>query len=129
MNPRKDSGWPVTLPAQTKLQKALCTSKYDAPWNLRGTELVSVESGTVDVRTIIEPLHRAKFWMQLLGVVMILYGVLIALSIVGLIVAWIPIWAGWGTSRRRALRLLFGSLLPYSRARQAPSARRQRQRS
>lgn len=55
---------------------------------------MSVESGTVDVRTIIEPLHRAKFWMQLLGVVMILYGVLIALSIVGLIVAWIPIWAG-----------------------------------
>lgn len=52
------------------------------------------ETGSVDVRSLIEPLHRGKFWMQLLGVVSILYGVLIALSIVGLIVAWIPVWAG-----------------------------------
>jgi hypothetical protein len=52
------------------------------------------QAPSVDVRSIIEPLHRGKFWMQLLAVVSILYGVLLALTIVGLIVAWIPIWAG-----------------------------------
>lgn len=52
------------------------------------------QASSVDVRSIIEPLHRGKFWMQLLAVVSILYGVLLALTIVGLIVAWIPIWAG-----------------------------------
>ena len=49
---------------------------------------------TSDVRSIIDPLVRAKFWMQLIGVMMIIYGVLTALSIVGIIIAWIPIWAG-----------------------------------
>jgi hypothetical protein len=52
------------------------------------------QASSVDIRSIIEPLHRGKFWMQLLAVVSILYGVLLALTIVGLIVAWIPIWAG-----------------------------------
>lgn len=60
----------------------------------QGDGLMNSESGTVDVQSLIEPLHRGKFWMQLLGVVSILYGVLVAITIVGLIVAWIPIWAG-----------------------------------
>ena len=55
---------------------------------------MSHDAGVVDIRGIIEPLYRGKFWMQLLGVVSILYGVLLAITIVGLIVAWIPIWAG-----------------------------------
>lgn len=46
------------------------------------------------VRDIALPLYNAKFWMQLMGVVMIIYGVLIAISIVGLIIAWLPIWIG-----------------------------------
>ena len=49
---------------------------------------------TADIRSIIGPLARGKFWMQLIGVMMIIYGVITALSIVGIIVAWIPIWAG-----------------------------------
>ena len=52
------------------------------------------DTGGVDIRGIVEPLYRGKFWMQLLGVVSILYGVLLAITIIGLIVAWIPIWAG-----------------------------------
>ena len=47
-----------------------------------------------DIRSIIEPLARGKFWMQLIGVMMIIYGAITALSIVGIIIAWIPIWAG-----------------------------------
>lgn len=47
-----------------------------------------------DIRSIIEPLYRGKFWMQLIGVMMIIYGVLTALSIIGIVIAWIPIWGG-----------------------------------
>jgi 1,4-dihydroxy-2-naphthoate octaprenyltransferase len=52
-----------------------------------------MNTGT-ELREIIEPLHRGKFWMQLLGIASIIYGVVMALTIVGLIIAWIPIWAG-----------------------------------
>lgn len=40
------------------------------------------------------PLYGAKGWMKFLGVLAIIYGVLTALSIVGLLVAWLPIWMG-----------------------------------
>ncbi|HSH49014.1 MAG TPA: DUF5362 family protein, partial [Halomonas sp.] len=46
------------------------------------------------LRDIIEPLYRSRFWMQLLGVMLILTGVLTAISVIGLVVAWIPVWAG-----------------------------------
>lgn len=46
------------------------------------------------IKEIALPLYNAKFWMKLMGVVMILAGVLYAISIVGLIVAWLPIWIG-----------------------------------
>ncbi len=41
-----------------------------------------------------EPLYRAKGWIKLSAVMLILYGALTALSIVGLLVAWLPIWMG-----------------------------------
>lgn len=46
------------------------------------------------LRDIIEPLYRSRFWMQLLGIMLILMGALTAISIIGLVVAWIPVWAG-----------------------------------
>lgn len=46
------------------------------------------------LRNLIEPLYRAKFWMQLIGVVLIISGLFTALTIIGIIVCWIPIWAG-----------------------------------
>lgn len=46
------------------------------------------------VKDISLPLYNAKFWMKLLGVVMIISGVLQALTIVGIIFAWLPIWIG-----------------------------------
>lgn len=53
----------------------------------------SVSSPEV-IKDIIQPLYRSKFWMQLIGVILIISGVATALSIVGILVAWIPIWAG-----------------------------------
>lgn len=56
---------------------------------------IGTATATADVRTIIEPIFRAKFWMQLIGVMLIISGVLTALSIIGIVIAWVPIWAGW----------------------------------
>ncbi|MFH1688689.1 MAG: DUF5362 domain-containing protein [Candidatus Eisenbacteria bacterium] len=46
------------------------------------------------IREISAPLFAAKGWMKFLGVLMIIYGVLIALSIVGIVICWLPIWIG-----------------------------------
>ncbi len=46
------------------------------------------------IRDLSQPLFRAKGWMKLVAVMMIIYGVLTALSIVGILIAWLPIWIG-----------------------------------
>lgn len=46
------------------------------------------------VRRLIKPIDSAKGWMKLLGVLSIIYGVLLAITIIGLIIAWLPIWLG-----------------------------------
>jgi hypothetical protein len=46
------------------------------------------------VREISNSLSRASGWMKFLGIVMIIYGVMMALTIVGIIIAWLPIWLG-----------------------------------
>ncbi|MFQ5741666.1 MAG: DUF5362 family protein [Acidobacteriota bacterium] len=46
------------------------------------------------VRTIGLPIHQSKGWLKLIGVLSIVYGALSALTIVGIIVAWLPIWLG-----------------------------------
>lgn len=40
------------------------------------------------------PLASATGWMKFIGVIFIIQGVLTALTIVGIIVAWLPIWIG-----------------------------------
>lgn len=40
------------------------------------------------------PIHQSKGWLKLLGVLSIVYGGFMALSIVGLLIAWLPIWMG-----------------------------------
>ncbi len=46
------------------------------------------------VREVSAPLYAARGWMKLVGVLMIIYGALMALTIVGIIVCWLPIWIG-----------------------------------
>lgn len=51
----------------------------------------------LDVQTVREisfNLSRASGWMKFLGIMMMIYGGMVALSIVGLIIAWLPIWMG-----------------------------------
>ena len=47
-----------------------------------------------DWKPAVLPLYQAKGWLRFLGVMSILEGVLDVLSIVGIIVAWLPIWLG-----------------------------------
>lgn len=46
------------------------------------------------VANVMRPLHDAAGWMKLIGTLAIIYGILIALTIIGLIIAWLPIWLG-----------------------------------
>jgi len=48
----------------------------------------------MDIQALSEPLYRAKFWMQLVGVMMIIYGVALVITLIGILIAWLPIWMG-----------------------------------
>ena len=46
------------------------------------------------VRDLAQPLAAGKGWMKFVGVMFILQGALAAITLVGLLVAWLPIWIG-----------------------------------
>jgi hypothetical protein len=46
------------------------------------------------VKEVSAPLFQSKFWLKLLGILSIVYGALIAITIVGIVIAWLPIWMG-----------------------------------
>ena len=43
---------------------------------------------------IVRPLYNAKGWLKLLGVLAIIGGIFYCITIVGIIIAWLPIWMG-----------------------------------
>lgn len=47
-----------------------------------------------DALDIARPLRAGKGWIRFCGIVLLIYGVLLGLSIIGLLVAWIPFWLG-----------------------------------
>lgn len=46
------------------------------------------------IKDLSQPLASGKGWMKFVGIVSIIHGALIALSIIGLVIAWLPIWMG-----------------------------------
>ncbi|HLR18048.1 MAG TPA: DUF5362 domain-containing protein [Alcanivoracaceae bacterium] len=46
------------------------------------------------IKRLSSPLYNSKGWIKFLGIMSIIMGCLVALSIVGLLVAWLPIWTG-----------------------------------
>ena len=48
----------------------------------------------MDLRTITLPLYEAKRWIKFLGGVLFALGVAYALTILGLVVAWLLLWLG-----------------------------------
>jgi len=57
-----------------------------------------MEAGTQDttavVRELTLPIFQSKGWLRLLGVVSIASGVFAAITIFGILYAWLPIWIG-----------------------------------
>jgi hypothetical protein len=52
------------------------------------------EDSAVSIREISLPLFESKGWIKFIGVLSIIQGVVVALTLVGLIIAWLPIWIG-----------------------------------
>ena len=50
--------------------------------------------GSPTVANVMQPLSDAAGWMKLVGTLGIIYGVMMGVTIIGLIVAWLPIWMG-----------------------------------
>ena len=50
------------------------------------------QTGTIKELSI--PLYQCKGWMKLVGIMSIIGGALQVLTIIGIIVAWLPIWTG-----------------------------------
>mgnify|MGYP001075015801 CR=1 FL=1 len=46
------------------------------------------------IRELSLPLSQGKMWMKLVGVLAIISGIFTALTIFGIVVAWLPIWMG-----------------------------------
>jgi len=56
--------------------------------------LVPAPQDTRMVQELSVPIYRARGWLKFLGVLSIIGGVGQALTIVGILVAWLPIWMG-----------------------------------
>lgn len=46
------------------------------------------------IREVTAPVYQARGWMKFIGVLLIIGGIIYALTIVGIIIAWLPIWMG-----------------------------------
>ncbi|WP_199100759.1 DUF5362 domain-containing protein [Dyella sp. ASV21] len=46
------------------------------------------------VKDLSQPLASGKGWMKFVGIMFIIQGAITALTLVGIIVAWLPIWIG-----------------------------------
>jgi len=57
-----------------------------------------MEQSNVDQANVIKevsiPIYEARNWMKLLGILNIIGGILYACTIIGIIIAWLPIWIG-----------------------------------
>lgn len=60
--------------------------------------MITMEQANTDqtnlIKEISTPLYQSRGWMKFLGVLMIIAGAFYALTIVGIIIAWLPIWMG-----------------------------------
>lgn len=54
----------------------------------------SVPTDMISIRELSFDLYTCKGWMKLVGVMSIIGGAMYALTIIGIIVAWLPIWIG-----------------------------------
>ncbi|WP_267222201.1 DUF5362 domain-containing protein [Dyella silvae] len=46
------------------------------------------------IKDLSQPLGSGKGWMKFVGIMFIIQGAITALTIVGIVIAWLPIWTG-----------------------------------
>lgn len=46
------------------------------------------------IKEVSAPIYQARAWMKLIGILSIISGVLYAVTIIGIVIAWLPIWMG-----------------------------------
>jgi len=46
------------------------------------------------IREISLPIYQSKGWIRFIGVLSIIQGIVAALTLIGIIIAWLPIWIG-----------------------------------
>jgi hypothetical protein len=46
------------------------------------------------VKQLCDNVARSSTWMKLLGVLLIIYGVFLLITVVGILICWLPIWLG-----------------------------------
>jgi len=46
------------------------------------------------IRELSVPIYQSRGWIKLLGVMMIIQGIITGLTIVGVLICWLPIWLG-----------------------------------
>ncbi len=80
---------PKTEPDATPIVEAPLPGSPPEP-----TQPLCVSTEMSLVRYLDEPLRRARGWIQLLGILFILQGVVTALSLWGIVLCWLPIWLG-----------------------------------
>lgn len=68
--------------------------KFICKLNLFSMENENVNAEQRVVQEVSLPLYSSKGWIKFLGILMIIYGAFIAMTIIGIIVAWLPIWLG-----------------------------------
>lgn len=46
------------------------------------------------IQDLVQPLASGKGWMKFVGIMFIIQGAITAITIVGIVIAWLPIWTG-----------------------------------
>ncbi len=57
-------------------------------------ETENTHSSAETVRLLSSPLYNNKGWIKFFGIMNIIYGVFAAVTLVGILFAWLPIWLG-----------------------------------
>lgn len=64
------------------------------PQNMNANQTPGGNQRNPMLTMLINPLYQSKMWIKLLGIMSILYGALLVITIFGILFAWLPIWIG-----------------------------------
>jgi hypothetical protein len=65
---------------------------YPTPYSVPAAPVMQADAH--EVQELSAPIYQARGWLKFLGILSIISGIGTALSIAGIIIAWLPIWMG-----------------------------------